>query len=305
MKRFLRFGRVAVVALALSALELPKASGAQNSQDNPSSGGPADALSETLAAACRANQTDFANHLTSDNAAAFRYLSAEQRTDLIKRLSLSDSTGKPLLSSDQQNHTVLACETPSATIEYRFGDARVHDNLAFIPVTVRGGQKTQFGMVRENGSWRILSLGLLLLDVPELSKQWADEELAGREDAIVTALQGLKEAIERYRRAFQELPDSLAQLGPAEPGQISPEQASMVSKELASGAAGGYHFRYRAVTTADPKNATYELTATPDDYGKTGKRSFFVDGAGRIHAADKHGTAATSDDPELEAETAQ
>lgn len=299
--------RFTVTLLATSVLCLLCGAGTVHAQTNQpdQDSGPAQTLSDALAAACRANQTQFANFLTADNASAFRALSAEQRADVIKRFALADDPGKPLLSSDARNHVVLSCETPGASIEFRFGDARIHDNLAFIPVTVAGGRQTQFGLVRENGTWRMLSLGLLLLDIPELSKQWADEEITDREDAIVTALQGLKQAIERYRRAFDKLPDSLAQLGPAEPGQISPEQASLVSKDLASGAAGGYHFRYRAVATADPKNATFELTATPDEYGKSGRRSFFLDGAGRVHCADKHGAPAGSDDPEMETSETQ
>jgi hypothetical protein len=298
MKAWVRLARVSATALVLYGLDGARLACAQSNQ-SAQSGDPAGALSDALTAACRGNQTQFANYLTSDNASAFHALSGEQRSDFIKRFSLVDDPGKPLLSSDAQNHTVLRCDARSRSVEFRFGDTRVRDNLAFIPVTVVGGQQTQFGLVRENGDWRILSLGLLLLDIPNLSKQWADQELAGREDAVITALQGLKEAIERYKGAFDKLPDSLAQLGPADPGQISPEQASLVGKDLAAGAAGGYYFRYRTVATADPKNQTFELMATPDEYGKTGRRSFFVDGAGRIHAADKHGTAATSDDPEL------
>jgi hypothetical protein len=266
---------------------------------------PAAALSSALTAACRGNETQFANYLTADNAPAFRALPKDQRSDLLKRFSLIDDPGKPLLSADAQNHIVLRCEDPGGTVEFRFGDVRVRENLAFIPVTVVDSQQAQFGLVRENGGWRILSLGLVLLDIPALSKQWAEQDLAEREDAILAALQGFTDAIQRYKRAFGKLPDSLAQMGPADPGQISPEQASLVSKELAAGAAGGYHFRYRLISTADPNNQTFELAATPDDYGKTGRRSFFQDGAGRIHAADKHGAAATSDDPPLESENTQ
>jgi hypothetical protein len=290
--------------LALCALSGRNAS-AQQTQNIQALSSPADALADALASACRADPNQFAAHLTSDNASAFQALTADQKAEFLQRFSLSDLPGKPLLSSDPQNHTELACETPSQTVEFRFGDTRVRDNLAFVPVAVVGGQKTEFGMVRENGQWRLLSLGLLLVDVPKLAARWADEELAVREEAVVTALQGLKEAIERYRNAYGKLPASLAQLGPAEPGQISPEQASIISKELAAGVAGGYHFRYRTVATADPKNQAFELVATPDDYGKTGRRSFLVDDAGRIHAADKHGAAATSDDPEWEAQNIQ
>lgn len=265
---------------------------------------PADALSSALAAACRGNEAELTVYFTADNATAFRALPKEERTQLVRRFSLTDEIGKPLLSSDDHNRTVLRCETASTAVEFRFGDARIHENLAFIPVTVPDGQPAQFGLVRESGGWRIISLGLVLLDIPELSHQWAQEDLADRENSIVLALLGLTEAINRYKTAFGKLPDSLAQLGPAPKGQISPDQASMVSKDLADGAAGGYHFQYRVISSADPKSQTFELAAMPDDYGKTGRRSFLQDGAGRIHAADKHGAAATTDDPALETDNA-
>lgn len=295
--------RTGLLALALGSIGAlcfaPGAFAQQNPDAVPT--GPAAALADTLTAACTANQAQFANGLTSESAAAFRGLSADQQTKLMQRFSLSDEAGKPLLSSDAENHTVLRCGTPSGSVEFRFGAASVHDNLAYIPVRVVDGETTQFGLVRENGSWRVLSVGLLLIDIPQLSKHWQEEEFASKEDAVATALHGLRMAIERYQRAFGRLPKSLAELGPAPPGEISPEQASLVGKGLAAGHAGGYRFQYRVVNTVDASAQTFELTATPDDYGKTGLRSFFMDGAGRIHAADKQGQAANSEDPVLEA----
>jgi hypothetical protein len=295
--------QIGASALALFLCTLccvPIAHAQQSPEGVPS--GPAAALSDALTAACTRNQAQFANDLTTESATAFRALSSDERTELIKRFSLADQAGKPLLSSDLRNNTVIACETPSTTIEFHFGPARVNDNLAFIPVTVTSGERTEFGLVREGNSWHVLSIGLLLIDIPQLEKEWQKQEFASNEDAVVTALQGLKLAIERYKRAFGKLPQTLAELGPAPQGQISPEQASLVDKDLASGQAGGYRFRYQIVSAADPSDQTFELTATPDDYGKTGLRSFFLDGAGRIHAADKQGVAATSDDPVLEAD---
>ena len=61
-------------------------------------------------------------------------------------------------------------------MEYRFGDARTRENLSFITVSVSDGQKTEFGLVRENGGWRLLSLGLVLLNIPQLSQQWASRK---------------------------------------------------------------------------------------------------------------------------------
>jgi len=260
---------------------------------------PAASLAAALSAACRANEAQFENYLTADNASAFRALPPDQREEVLKRLALSDQTGKPLLSSDDHDHTVLRCTAPEGTAEFRFGAARTRENLAFIPVAVTDGENTEFGLVRENGGWRLISLGLVLLDVPQLSKQWAASELAAREDAAISNLRSLEEAIQTYRRAFGKLPDTLQQLGPAPKDQISPDQASLVSEELAAGSEGGYRFRYRIAPATQDDEAAFELAAMPDNYGKTGRRSFFVDTTGKIHGADKHGDLATADDPAI------
>ena len=260
------------------------------------------ALSAALGAACRGNETQFASYLTAENAAAFQALAAEQRTSFLKRFSLADGIGRVLVSSDDKGHAVLRCQAPEQTVEFRFGDADSHENLAFVPVNVVDSQQTQFGMVREGGGWKLLSLGLLLLDVSQLSKQWAGQELAGQEDGAIAVLRQIGEAVRSYRRAFGKLPDALAELGPAPKNEISPDQASLLSADLAAGNAAGYKFRYRILPAEKDDEAMFELAATPDEYGKTGRRSFFLDGAGKIHAADKHGTVAMPADPLLDSE---
>jgi len=283
--------------LLLAATAAP----AQESKDSE----PAAALAAALSAACRANQEQFAKYLLADNAAAFRSLPEDQRTAFLKRLSRLDEPGKPLLSSDAQQHTVLRCETPGGSVEYRFGDTRVRENLAFIPVEATGGRPSEFGLVRESGAWRLLSLGVLLLDIPQLSKQWAEQDLAAREDAVIRTLRGVAEAIETYRRAWGRLPESLAELGPAPPNQISPEQASLVNERIAAGSQEGYSYRYRIVPAPNEADASFELAATPEDYGKAGRRSFFLDSRGKIHGADKHGAVATQEDPLVPGEKAE
>jgi hypothetical protein len=258
---------------------------------------PAPALSAALAAACRSNETQFANYLTVDSAAAFHALPQEQKTALMARFSLSDEPGKALLSSDAQNRTVLRCVAPQGTSEFRFGDARVRENLAFIPVDAVDSQQTEFGLVKENGGWRLLSLGLVLIDVSQLSRQWAQGDLSAREDAAIQTLHDLGEAIQSYQRAYDKLPESLAQLGPAPKGEISDEQASLINKDLAGGDSVGYRFRYRVVPGAQEGDTAFEVVAMPDAYGKSGKRSFLLDAAGKVHGADKHGELASSGDP--------
>src|SRR5580700_5908378 len=288
-------------ALLLAAMTMTPSANAQESGD---AADPAAALADTLVAACRAKETEFANHLTAASATAFRALPATQRSELMKRLSLSDEPGKPLLSSDNEKHIVLRCRAAHNTVEYRFGATRVQENLAFIPVAVVSSEQAEFGMVRDGGSWRPLSLGLVLFDVPQLAKQWAAADLAAHEDAAIADLRSLEEAIRRYQRAFGKLPESLAQLGPAPKDQISPEQAGLVPADMAAGKQGGYTFRYRISPDANGNDNDFELAATPEAYGRPGKRSFFMDAAGKVHGDDKRGKVATVDDPLIPGEKA-
>jgi hypothetical protein len=285
------------VAAAIAALLLPLGGArtfAQETQASP----PSAALVDALSAACRGDAQEFAKNLTRESSAAFLALPLSERTSFLERFSLSDSAGHPLLSTSNANQPVVRCTTDGGTAEFRFGTPRTHENLSFIPVSVVNGRDTTFGMVRENGGWRLLSLGLVLLDIPQLSKEWAEDALVQSEAAAIANLQTLAEAIDKYRQAFGKLPDSLAQLGPAPPNEISPDQASLVDKELAAGSEQGYEFRYRVVNAQQGSGAAaFEISAVPQEYGKTGRRSFLLDADGKIHAADRHGELATADDP--------
>jgi hypothetical protein len=292
---------VAMGMLLSIALLIPCKTGAQ--QPVPESD-PATTLTAALSAACRADQNQFANYLTADNATAFHALPGDRRKAFLKRFSLADGVGKPLLSSNA-NNPVLRCEAPEVTVEFRFGETRVRENLAFVPVSVTSGQETEFGLVRENGAWHLLSLGLVLLDVPQLSKEWSEQELASNESAAEEALRNIAGAVEIYRHAFDHMPASLAQMGPAPFNQISAEQAALIDEGLAAGAESGYQFRYRVVAAATGVaggDTKFEVTATPDTYGKTGRRSFLLDTGGTVRAADHGGGAATADDPAVENE---
>lgn len=267
---------------------------AQESQPAP----PSAALADALSSACRGDAKQFSTDLTQANAAAFLALPANQRTAFLERLSMGEGPGHPLLSTSEANQPVVRCTTPGGTAEFRFGAPRTQENLSFIPVEVVNGQNTTFGLVRENGGWRLLSLGLVLLDIPQLSKQWAEEALAESEAAAISNLHTLAEAIEKYRSAYGKLPDSLVQLGPAPANEISPDEASLIDAQLASGSAQGYVFRYRTMAAAEGTTETrFEISAVPQEYGKTGRRSFLLGADGKIHGADRHGELATADDP--------
>jgi hypothetical protein len=300
LKNVILLSRCARLSLLVSLIIfLPVCAFAQASQEAD----PSAALVSALTAACKRDETQFASFLTADNATAFRALPLDQRSAILKRFSLTDDAGRPLLSTDQNGRSILRCQVASATAEFRFGAPRAGENLAFIPLQTVDGDISDIGMVRESGGWKIISVGLMLFDIHQLSGRWTEQETENREDDAIHSMRDLQTVIGTYQRAFDQLPESLQQLGPAPKNQVSPEQANLISAQLSSGTQNGYRFRYRIVTGTDGNPSGFELTATPEAYGKSGKRSFFLDAAGKFHAADKHGDTATADDPVLPEDT--
>jgi hypothetical protein len=273
---------------------------------------PAEALQETLTAACRHDEAAFASHLTADNAQAYRALTQDQRVALLKRLVLQEDPGKPLLSS-LEGHTVVRCEAGGVSSEMRFGATELRENLAFIPVSVPEGaeiQSVRFGLVRESGQWKLLSVGLLMLDLPALARQWDDSELQNRERDAIAAMRKVASALKSYQSAYGDLPEALEELGPPAHGAASPEMAGLLDSDLANGLVGGYRLRYSIVPATGEENesernkgAGFSLAATPVVYGKDGRRSFFLDSGGALRGADKNGAVAMADDPPVESET--
>ena len=113
-------------------------------------------------------------------------------------------------------------------------------------------------------------------------------------------------ALDTYRRAYGKLPETLAVLGPAPQNGVSPEAASLLDADLAAGNKDGYTIRY-SITPAGGdlpedeanKAETFSLASSPKEYGKSGRRSFFLDSSGILRGADKQGGVANSIDPRI------
>jgi hypothetical protein len=295
-----------VLLAAIAAFSALHAGAAQ--QQNAAN--PETALSDALSAACRQDSPAFANSLTADNATAFRALPGAQRTAMMKRFVLLEEPGRVLLSTSDNGQKTVRCESPSYTTEVRLGETKVRENLAYVPVEIpipgEDPRKITFGFVREGGSWKLLSVGLILLDVPAMAKQWEQADLDASEDAAIADLRSVASALDTYRRAYGKLPNTLALLGPAPPNGVSPEAASLLDANLAKGDKDGYTIRYTITPAAGglPEEEanqaeTFSLASSPKEYGKTGRRSFFLDSSGVLRGADKQGGVATSTDPRI------
>jgi hypothetical protein len=267
-------------------------------QQNPAAT-PSQTLVDALSAACRQQIGEFAQFLPEESAEAYRNLSQIQQRELMRRIVAVREAGKPLRSTSTDGTPVFRCSSSSETTELRLGRERVRGNLAFVPVAVPSGLAADFGLVREPGGWRLISLGLLMLNIPELAKQWAAQEIVTREQNAVAELRKIAAAVDTYRKGFGYLPESLAHIGPAPKEGISPDAAGLIDAELASGRKDNYSYRYRVFSSSHAADARYEIIATPIQYGPGGKRSFYLDSSGVLRGGDKNGDVAGPDDPRL------
>jgi len=270
---------------------------------------PATALRDVLSAACSQSQTDFARFLTARNKQAFARMTPSARIALMKRFVLLNEPGKPTASTNPAGRPILRCQTPAVTTEMQIGGTELRDNIAFLPIELRDTtdgagatvRQVTMGLVREDAEWKLLSLGLLLLDLPSLEAEWDAAETDVTERGGLEALRAIADAVEIYRKKFIRLPESLANLGPPLHASANADAADLLDSDLATGMKNGYAFRYVIVgasTLGAP--AKYELAATPLRYGRTGKLSFFRDSNGVFRAADRHGAIGNETDPKAE-----
>jgi hypothetical protein len=268
---------------------------------------PTAALRDLLAAACAHDETAFAKFLTARNAEAFARLTQSARTELMKRFVLLDGAGKVALSANPSGRPTIRCTTPDGAAEIQLGGAEQRENITFLPLDIRDVSDLRagdphhilMGMVRENSSWKVLSLGLLFFDLPSLEVEWDQASIGANEREALADLRTITAAIETYRKTYSRLPELLQRLGHA--SKASADAAGLLEPDLASGIHNGYVFRMVIVGANDlGAPAQYELSATPVTYGRTGKLSFFRDGKGKIHSADHQGGVGHSLDPTVE-----
>ena len=305
--------------LALAFLIVLSSSGVaqeSSSVNGQIAAGPAGALSQALTAACSQSQTDFAKFLTARNKQAFSRMTPAARVSFMKRFVLLGQPGKATTTLNVSGRPTVRCETPDGAAEIQIGGADQQDNLAILPIELRDATDTSgtdvvrvsVGLVREDSQWRLVSLGVVFLDLPALEVEWNSEEINANESAALDYLKMVAQAVENYRVTYLRLPETLAQLGPppdlpSGKGKTKPsaETADMLDAELAAGKKGGYAFRYVVVGASTlGAVARFEIAASPSPYGNAGKRSYFRDAAGTIHGADHRGAVGSINDPKIE-----
>jgi hypothetical protein len=75
------------------------------------------------------------------------------------------------------------------------------------------------------------------------------------------------------------------------------QEANMLDAVLAGGKKYGYDFTLSFTHTTATMPSKFHLTATPQSYPKSGRRSFYIDETGEMRGADKEGAPADTTDP--------
>jgi type IV pilus assembly protein PilA len=100
------------------------------------------------------------------------------------------------------------------------------------------------------------------------------ERLNAVEIMVVREMHTIGQCQTQYQSQFGRYASTLAELGPPNKGAAEgPQGSGLMAASLASGEKNGYRF----VLTALPGG--YTLVATPEVFGKTGRRTFFLDQA--------------------------
>jgi len=266
----------------------PEPNSASTSSAASAQSAPSSALSNALAAACAQNQTEFARFLTVRNKDSFSRMTPAARLALMKRFVLLGEPGKAAISANPSGRPIVRCETPGGTTEMQIGGADIHDNVAFLPLELQeatdstgaSAHQINMGLVREESEWKLLSLGVLLLDLPALEVEWDESEIEATEKDALESLKTITSAVESYRKKYLRLPESLANLAPPARGKPSAEAAGLLDSELA-GRGGG---RSSAIRTAASMRQTARVRSVPRRIRKSSsppehflrKTAFFV-----------------------------
>jgi hypothetical protein len=113
---------------------------------------------------------------------------------------------------------------------------------------------------------------------------------AGNERCAILALRGIYQSETTY----------LNTAGNGSFGSLSDlYSAGLLRLSLAGGAFHGYNF---AVTVFPAPNPSFKVVATPQNYGVSGRRSFYVGLDGIIRGADRQGGNADENDPPVDAD---
>jgi len=165
----------------------------------------------------------------------------------------------------------------------------LRESLAFIPLEIpipgEASRSITFGLVREGATGKPLSVGLILLDIPSMEKQWEQADLEARENDASPLSASLPLRL-RHTRAYGKLPDALDTLALRHRVEYRLKRPTWSTRTYLRETKADMRFDTGIVPAGGNlseeeanRRQKFELAATPVEYGKTGRRSFILDSA--------------------------
>lgn len=108
---------------------------------------------------------------------------------------------------------------------------------------------------------------LAAVAVPKLNQN----RMLAQETAAIRQISAIHTAQTQYYSQFGRYATALTELGPPTSGQPGPAGADLIPGDFALGKKSGYVFTVTAAPTG------YTVSATPEAYNSSGRRSFFSD----------------------------
>ncbi len=110
---------------------------------------------------------------------------------------------------------------------------------------------------------------------------------------MIREVQAIHQAQVQYLSQFGEFAATLAELGPPTNGVAGPHAAKLIPASLASGEKNGYLF------TMVKAGGGFTVNANPKEFGRTGRRTFYIDQDGVVHQ-NWGSEPATANSPEIQ-----
>ncbi|MEQ1948974.1 MAG: prepilin-type N-terminal cleavage/methylation domain-containing protein [Bryobacteraceae bacterium] len=110
-------------------------------------------------------------------------------------------------------------------------------------------------------------LVIAAIAVPQMNKQL----MAAHEMAAIRQINTIHQAQAQYNSQFGKYAAALTELGPPASGNAGPSAADLIPRVLAEGKNSGYVFVVQGTPTG------YSVTAVPDAFNSSGRRTFFSD----------------------------
>jgi prepilin-type N-terminal cleavage/methylation domain-containing protein len=118
----------------------------------------------------------------------------------------------------------------------------------------------------------LIVIAIIVVLISAAAPKFSQYLMNARETAALGAIRTIHTAQTQYSSQFGRFAKSLAELGPpATGGQTTPASADLIQSDLATGLKGGFKFVVEETATG------YRISATPEFYNRTGRRSFYSD----------------------------